>query len=226
MSNTALHVALFAALWCTTARAQVGHDPERSPYRDVPVSHALVLSGGYLSGSGARVGAGPSNGPLLGVRYTMRLGGAFEAVFGAAGAWLRRIVYNQNAAPDTTTQSVLIGDVGFQFLLTGQKSWRGLVPFFGATMGLAYGDAVPQDTSGFRFRSRFQFGPQVGIRWYASRALSLRIEGRDIMWRLRYPTSYFQYPLGAPLLVNGVAPPSEWTHNPTLTLALGIATRF
>jgi len=204
----------------------VGHDPARSPYRDLPVSHTLVTSGGFLSGSGGRRGAGPSDGPFVGLRYTMRLGGPFEAVFNTAGGRLRRIVYNTNAAPDTTTQSVLIGDVGFQFLLTGQKTWHGLVPYFGASLGAAYGDGVPQDSSGFQFRWRFQFGPQVGIRWYATRAVSLRIEGRDIMWRLRYPTAYFLFPLGAPLMVDGVDPPSEWTHNPTLTIGLGIATRF
>jgi len=211
-----------------TAWAQVGHPPESSPYRDLTVRHALMLQGGYLSGSGGRAAAGPTDGVLLGLRYTIHLGGPVEAIFGVGGADLQRVVHNPAAAPVTVSQSVMITEAGFGFLITGEKTWHGLVPYVATTMGAAFGGSVPADTSGFTFQTKFHFGPQVGIRWYASPRLSFRLEGRDVMWRLRYPNSFFTLFPGStvlPPLIQGIDPSREWTHNLSLTLALGFAIR-
>jgi hypothetical protein len=234
MSNrlTAGIIAMLGALAgvCTprAAWSQVGHLPERSPFRDLEVRHALVLQGGYLTGSGGRASAGPTDGPMATLRYTIHLGGPVEAILGVAGADLQRVVHNSGLPPDTVGQSVLLGEAGFGFLITGEKTWHGLVPYVAATMGAAFGGSVPSDSSGFEFRTRFHFGPQVGIRWYATRKVSLRLEGRDLMWRLRYPASYYVLDLSS-----GVLPPllptdpdREWVHNLSLTLALGFAIRY
>lgn len=227
LSNTAFQVALLAVVVTSRVWAQVGHDPDRSPYRDLQASHTLIMSVGYLAGSGGRLSAGPADGPLAGARYSLRLGGPFEAVLGLVGGRLQRVIYDSIVASDTAVQYVAIADAGFHFLITGQKSWRGLVPYFGATMGVVYADPVPADSgTAFRFRTKFQFGPQVGIRWYPSRGLSVRIEGRDILWRVRYPAQFFRLPAGAPPLDSSSDPDREWVHNPALTIALGVATRF
>lgn len=211
------------------AHSQVGHRPEQSPFRDLTVRHALLVQGSYLAGSGGRAEAGPADGPVASLRYTIHLGGAWEAIFGVGGADLQRVVHTPGLDPDTVGQSVLLGEVGFGFLLTGQKTWHGLVPYVAATMGAAFGGNVPADsTSGYRFQTKFHFGPQVGIRWYTSPKFSLRLEGRDLMWRLRYPNSYFDPVTGStwiPPLLRGRDPMAEWTHNLSLTLALGIAIR-
>jgi hypothetical protein len=171
---------------------------------------------------------------MLGLRYTIHLGGPFEAIFGVSGADLGRVMHVDSVPPDTTRQSVGIAEVGFGFLLTGEKTWNGLVPYVAATMGAAFGGSVPRDSSGFTldgfaFEREFQFGPQVGVRWYASRRLSLRLEGRDILWRLTYPEGWYRldlYPGTLPPLISGVDPTREWTHNVSLTLALGYALSF
>ncbi|MBI3981318.1 MAG: hypothetical protein HY337_00275 [Gemmatimonadetes bacterium] len=226
--------ALGLLLYPGLAWSQVGHLPGHSPYRDLSVRHALVLQGGYLSGSGGRPAAGPHDGPLLGLRYTIHLGGPFEAIFGVSAADLKRVMHEDSLPPDTTRQSVGIAEVGFGFLLTGEKTWRRLVPYIAATMGAAFGGSVPRDTSGFTldgfsFDRAFQFGPQVGIRWYASRRLHLRVEGRDIMWRLTYPQGWYRldlYPGAVPPLIAGIDSGIEWTHNLSLNIALGYALRF
>ncbi|HEX9581896.1 MAG TPA: hypothetical protein VF970_12400 [Gemmatimonadales bacterium] len=224
-----LCAALAASLFPSVGWSQVGHRPEGSPFRDLQVRHALLFQGGYLSGSGGRAAAGPTDGPMVGLRYTIHLGGPWEAIFGAAGADLQRVVHSPGLAPDTVGQSVLMGETGFAFLLTGEKSWHGLVPYVAATMGAAFGGSVPADsTSGYQFQTKFHFGPQVGVRWYTTRRISLRLEGRDVMWRLRYPASFFDLVPGSlviPPLLPGFDPDREWTHNLSLTLALGFAIR-
>ena len=223
-----LFVVLAGPLVPRAAWPQVGHPPEQSPFRDLDVRHALIFQGGYLSGSGGRAAAGPTDGPMVGLRYTIHLGGPVEAIFGVAGADLQRVAHNQGVSPDTTGQSVLVGEGGFGFLVTGEKTWHGLVPYVAATMGAAFGGSVPSDTSGFEFRTKFHLGPQVGIRWYASRRISLRIEGRDVMWRLQYPSTFFDLVPGSgviPPLLRGFDPTREWVHNLSLTLALGFAIR-
>ncbi|HWP36796.1 MAG TPA: hypothetical protein VNL18_04500, partial [Gemmatimonadales bacterium] len=62
--------ALAIVLWVRSAPGQVGHAPERSPYRDLPARQILLLQGGYLFGSGGSARAGPHNGPFAGIRYT------------------------------------------------------------------------------------------------------------------------------------------------------------
>ena len=224
----ALVSALGLAFAPRTALPQVGHAPDRSPYRDLNVRHALMLQGGYLSGSGGRAGAGPTDGGMLGLRYSIHLGGPMEAIFGVGAADLQRVVHNPAEPPDTVSQSAMITEAGFGFLLTGEKTWHGLVPYVAATMGAAFGGTVPSDTSGFSFQTKFHFGPQLGIRWYATPKFSLRIEGRDMMWRLRYPNSYFTLVSGStvfPPLLQGIDPTREWTHNLSLALVLGLTIR-
>jgi hypothetical protein len=225
MSNKFATALAVAILFQGSVEAQVGHPPDRSPYRDLRVSHSLVLGSGYLLGSGGKIGAGPSQGPVVGLRYSIHLGGPFEAVIGAAGASLSRPIYSNGVPSDTVRQEVLIADAGLAFLLTGRKSWRGLVPYIGATLGAAFGENVPQDTSGFTFRRRFQFGPQVGVRWYPSQALGLRFEFRDILWRLVYPRSFFVNPPNDPVLDASTDSRQQWTHNPALTLSIGFRVR-
>jgi hypothetical protein len=222
-------IVLAAILGAKPAVGQVGHPPERSPYRDLPTRQALVLQGGYLFGSGGSAGAGPHEGPLAGLRYTLHLGGPFEVIFGVAGASLQRVLHVDSLPADTTRQSVAIGEVGFGFLITGAKTWRGLAPYVALTTGAAFGGSVPEDSSGFQFQRRFQFGPQVGVRWYSSRQLSVRLEGRDILWRLAYPNTFFEptaYPGSLPPLIRGIHPSREWTHNLSVTFALGYALRL
>ncbi len=225
MSNKFAIASIVALLLAGSLEAQVGHPPDRSPYRDLRVSHSLIIGGGYVWGSGGKIGAGPSEGPMAGLRYSIHLGGPFEAVIGAAGASLLRAVYSNGIPSDTVRQEILVADAGLGLLLTGRKTWRGLLPYLGATLGAAFGESVPQDTTGFTFRRRFQFGPHLGVRWYLSQAMSIRLEFRDIVWRLVYPRSFFVNPPDQPLLDASADGERQWTHNPSLTLSIGLRIR-
>ena len=61
---------------------------------------------------------------------------------------------------------VVLADVGLQLSLTGGKSFHGLQPYVGGTLGLAFGSTIVADTSGYQFGTKFTYGPEAGMRWY------------------------------------------------------------
>ena len=66
---------------CTTlsfapaADAQVGHQPQSSPYRDVLIKHSVSYFAGYYQGATDPGNVAPNDGPMIGARYAIRLGG-------------------------------------------------------------------------------------------------------------------------------------------------------
>src|SRR3990172_3477562 len=207
---------LVRALAARPAPAQVGHDPAHSPYRDLRASHQITFSGGYLAGGGGEGGAGPQQGPLAGARHSPSLSGSLEMTAGVHGASLDRFLVDSGTV---ARQSVIIADAGFTLRITGPKTWRGWMPYVGASMGLATGSAVVQDSSGFAFGNPFQFGPRLGLRRYTGGSVGLWIEGWDPIWRLRYPANWQS---GDPPRVTAGR---EWVHNPTLLVGLSFTLR-
>ena len=208
-------VALMTVFAARPAPAQVGHDPAHSPYRDLRASHQITFSGGYLAGGGGEAGVGPKQGPLAGLRYSLSLSGSLEMTVGVHGASLGRFLIDSGGV---ARQSVIIADAGFTLRITGPKTWHGWMPYVGASMGVASGSTVAQDSSGFAFGNPFQFGPRLGLRRYGG-PVSLWIEGWDPIWRLRYPATWQS---GAtPRVTVG----REWVHNPTLLVGLSFILR-
>lgn len=214
--GTPVFLALAAALAPTAALGQVGHDPEHSPYRDLRASHQLTLSGGYLAGGGGQASAGPKQGPLAGLRYSISLSGSLEMRIGVHGADLDRHLVDTAV---TARQSVMITDAGFALRLTGAKTWHGWMPYVGGSLGVATGTTVSQDSSGFAFGNPFQFGPHLGVRRYGGGRLSLWIEAWDPIWRLRYPGTW--QTRAVPL----VSVNRQWVHNPVLLVGVSFILR-
>lgn len=217
--------------------AQVGHRPESSPYRDLKARRVLSIGAGYVAGSKGSAGVGPADGPLAGIRLDLHLSGPAEFTLGFSGARLERLAIDPRRGVDdrvieTSQQTVLLVDAGFNLLFTGEKTWHRLLPYFGVTLGIAQGGSVPAaDTlSTFRFSTQFHVGPQFGWRWYPSDRISFRVEAKDVLWRLKYPEIFFSDPELAPsdppLLDPDTQGKSQWTHHPAITVTLGYAIRF
>ncbi|MEX0690874.1 MAG: hypothetical protein WD934_00930 [Gemmatimonadales bacterium] len=216
--------------------AQVGHAPERSPYRDITGRTSLVLQGGLLGGSGGLLDIGPTGGALYGFRLETVLSGPTDGFLGFTRGRPERMLVDPTA-PEASrvsgpeSQSLVIVDAGLTILLAGEKTWNGLAPFVGASLGMGFATTPAADTtSGFRFNAKLVTGPHVGVRWYATRSISLRAEGRLLFWQLKYPSLFFQSPAGAPndppVLDPASSPDSEWTSHPVLHFGLGIAFRL
>jgi hypothetical protein len=228
------HIALVLATLAlpAAAAAQVGYPPEHSPYRPIASRTSLSLLGGYVAGSNGKVGVGPADGFVGGLRYEMRLTGPTDGSLTLSWGRLKRMVPHPLAAADAqltgpVRQSVLFLTAGLSILLSGDKTWNGLAPYLGATIGVGFGGSLPADSSGFLYRAKLLTGPHVGLRVYPYKSVVLRVEGQLLFWQLKYPTSFFTGPDGGtPILDPNVDATSEWTAHPSLLIGLGFGLRL
>ncbi|HZI21311.1 MAG TPA: hypothetical protein VFD76_02305 [Gemmatimonadales bacterium] len=207
--------------------AQVGHDPGHSPYHDIPKGAAWVATFGYLSGSRGSVDVGPSDGMTAGLRYEVPLG-AIGASLGVAYARTTSFVMDASTTTDSLSRrsgpyddGVVLVDAGLQLALAGRKSWRGLAPYIGGALGVAVGQPIAKDSSGYKFGTKITLAPNAGFRWYPARRLSLRGDFRLELWKLSYPLSYKQQNFQGSRILNVNASLSEWTAHPWGTIGLG-----
>jgi len=194
----------------------------------------LSLFGGYLGGSAGAAGVGPTDGTIIGARADFGLTAAIDLTASLAGADLGRQPINPTQGTegrilDPARQLVLLVDGGIALRLSGNKTWHGLLPYAGLTLGVAIGTNVAADSlSGFDFGLHFQTGPQIGVRVHPASRIFFRLEARDVVWRLKYPTVFFETPSAdpdsPPVLDPLTQDDSEWTHH--LTYLLGIGFRF
>lgn len=225
LAGTAVCLAVFQT---TAALAQVGHLPENSPYKDMRIKQALVFYGGVMSGGEGNAGVGPTNGPVGGVRWEIAVGAPSILFLGLSMANLERPLVNPDDPPDTrfldsANQRIVMVDAGLNFVLTGRKTWRGLAPYMGVGFGMAFGGPVPEDLSGYTFKTKFHIDPTIGIRFHPSPRFHFRIEGRAVFWRLNYPPRFFD---GTdPLLNDLIQTNTNWTVHPTLLFGIGYTLR-
>ena len=72
--RTSALIALLS-LAASTARAQVGYPPARSPYLDLLYSQEITAVFGYYVGRDDPAGVAPKSAPLVGLHYEWRAGG-------------------------------------------------------------------------------------------------------------------------------------------------------
>ena len=241
MSNvrrtTVERASIITLLFCSllgihgTVSAQVGHRPESSPFTDLKARRVLSIAGGYLIGSSGSAKVGPGSGSYAGARFDLHLSGPAAFSFGAGLASLERIIIDPTQGPenrtlDTASQSILMLDADIDILLTGEKTWHGMIPYFGAGLGFALGGDVSADSlSGYSFSTHFTTGPHVGIWFVPSDRITFRIEARDKIWRLKYPDGFFSAPVNeptaTPVLDANVMKDTQWVHHLALTFTLG-----
>ncbi|NNG16523.1 MAG: hypothetical protein HKM89_08585 [Gemmatimonadales bacterium] len=214
------------------AHAQAGHDPSRSPFRDIIHGHSVVASAGIFGGSGGDLELGPHDGTVFGLRYDIRVSGAIQFGFSIANGTLERMIQDPDDSVATRTggpvdQSVTFAELALQFNLTGGKTWRRFAPYIGGGAGFALSSSVPQDTTEYKFGNKFFFVPHVGVRYFITNRVHLRAEARTLFWKLTYPDSFADEPAEEPGGVgdsNALRPDAkldEWTSSTWLTIGLG-----
>jgi hypothetical protein len=227
--SRAVRVALAIAGVAAPAAAQVGYDPERSPFRDLRRGTAVALGAGYFGGEAGGLGVGATGGPTATARFEVTLGGPTLVSVGATWAQLERDVLDPGA--DSTDRrtgpfgtDIVMLDLGLQLRLTGQKSWRRLAPYVGAALGLALEVSGPNDPGNYSFGTKFTVAPGAGVRFYPAQRLSVVADVRLLFWRLSYPLSYQTAgPDGSRILDPG-ANTTDWTTHPWTTV--GVAWTF
>jgi hypothetical protein len=200
-----------------------------SPYRFVNTTQAVGGFGGYISAGQGAIGLGPESGAVFGGRYGLRISGPFvlEAEVGYFPS--TRAVFDTVPA-DTTLRAIgkadltlVLARAALRFNLTGPRTYRSLQPFvvFGAGLAIdVAGDAadeedLPEDVR-FDFGTSFAGDIGAGIDWYLSRSVSMRLDGRNLLWRLRTPQAFLLGERGLQL------PDREWSQNFFLSAGLSI----
>jgi hypothetical protein len=219
-------IAGLLTLAAAPAAAQVGHLPSESPYRDVPFKQEFTLYGGSYQGAIGEAGVGPTGGPVIGVRYSIRLGGPIEATAHLARVATSRMVKDPAKIGDERlvgeqSFGLYLADVGFALNLTGQKSYHGFVPVVGAGLGVVSGSGST-DVGGFKVGTPFALNFRAALRYIPKGNISARLELSDNMFQLSYPSAYFRSPPigeGGPILPRSVGN-SQWTHHRVLTLGI------
>lgn len=201
--------------------AQAGHDPADSPYRDIRRGLTLRITEGYFAGSRGpdATPVAATKGPTTGVRLELQASGALTVAAGVSYANTTAIfVTAYDSVPrriGPVNNDIVLADLGLLLSLTGGKTWRGLQPVVGATLGLAFGSKIGTDTSGYNFGTKFTYAPELGLRWYPARRLSAEVGGRLLVYHLSFPSSYRFH-----VLPNILTPLTATTVHPWATFGL------
>ena len=212
---------LAIGLVAAAAEAQVGYPPSESPFRDLQYKQDATLFSGYYAAGTDPVGVAPTGGPMIGLRYEVRIGGPAQFFARAGHVFSERTIINPTLAEGqrvvgTTSVPLYVMDVGITFNLTGQKSYRGLVPVASFGGGVASDFRSQRDIGDFRFGTPFALSLGAGVRYVRDGPFQLRLDLVDYLYQIRYPSSYFISTGGAAPVRRGSQ--SAWTHNKALTV--------
>jgi hypothetical protein len=205
-------------------RAQVGYEPSKSPFRELPHANGASLLAGYFDGGGGTLNVGPHDGWMYGARFQVRSNKAISLGVGVMYGTLTRTVLDPSKPVGERNlgevdQTLWIPEAVITMNLTGGKSYRRFAPFLGFGVGAAFGSDTPLDTSGYEFGTKFSFAPFLGLRFVPSPRLAVRGELRGNLWKLSYPVSYrTTTPGGTPILVSGEV--AEWVMSPVYVFGL------
>ncbi|MFI5278947.1 MAG: hypothetical protein ACHQU1_00520 [Gemmatimonadales bacterium] len=225
---------------CASARplaAQVGHDPQHSPFQDVTTRQTFTPFISEFFGNRAHAGVGSQAGPAFGARFTTALSGPLElwATFAMISSKRNVIDPSKPAATRLTgpvDMKLVSADLGIALRLTGARTFHGLEPYVGVAFGVVAPTRTVTDPGGFSANSNITFVPTIGTRARIGRFVSLTLEARDNLMRYEWPSAYFfpTDPNGVPITPPVLDPIAEkdkqMTHNFTLTAGLSFHFNF
>ena len=219
---TALLIVSAALAVPPRAGAQVGYPPERSPFRDLEYRHELTLFGGMYSAGKDPAGVAPQGGPMAGLRYELRVGGPAYLMVRAAYVSSERNALDPSqpeasrdlGAHSTSLQMI---DAGISVNLTGNKSWRRLVPTINGGFGVvAGGKDVENDP--YRFGTPFAITLGAGLRYLPGGRFGVRLGVDSYLYRLQYPTAYYATASDGTAVLGPRQSTNFWKNNVALTI--------
>jgi hypothetical protein len=205
------------------ARAQVGYPPSDSPYRDFDEKSVLSVVGGYILTGKVPGNVGPSDAPLIGLRYDYH-------IFGPAyleGRFLHGFATHDVINPDLPVYDRVlrqnasldfnIVDLGFVINLTGLRTTHSLVPVINVNVGTATDLGAAGDASGFSFGTNLALSAGLGLRYlpYGSK-FKFRVDVADFLFDTKYPPNYRDTNGGTPV-ISATQSLTAWRQNVALT---------
>ena len=216
--------------------AQVGYEPQQSPFRDINTRQTFTPFISEFFGNRGHAGVGAQSALAIGGRFTTALSGPLELWATLAVINSKRDVIDPSL-PDSTRVSgpvdyrLISADLGLALRLTGARSFHGLEPYIGVAFGVVAPSATVTDPGGFSASSHLTFVPTIGTRARLGKVLSLTLEARDNLVKYEWPSCYF----GPAYCTTAVAPAvldattekdTQMTHNFSLTAGLSFHFNF
>jgi len=230
-----VNVRLLASTLATVAiapslGAQVGHVPQRSPYIDLEYRQEVSLFGGYYNAGSDQVGVAPGSGPMFGARYDLRLGGPASLTSKVMYVSSQRTVVDPRRPKETrivqadAAWPIYIADVGISLNLTGQRSYRRVVPFVNGSLGIATDFKSGADVGAWRFGTPFALSFGGGFKWVPAGNLQVRADVLNQLYQIKYPNSYYVTASDGTSVLTLSDGKSDWTSN--IGLSIGISYLF
>ena len=220
-----LHIASLA----TPAAGQVGHPPRQSPYADLDYRQEATLFLGYYDAGQDAAGVAPQSGPMLGVRYELRLAGPALLTSKMSYVSSQRDVIDprrpasQRVVENDASWPLYMVDVGIAVNLTGQRSFHRLVPFANGAIGVAT-DFKSADVGAWRFGTPFAISLGGGLKWVPSGNLQTRIDVGTQFYQIKYPSSYYNTASDGTSVLQPNESTSDWTTN--FSVSIGVSYLF
>ncbi len=177
--------------------AQVGHEPSKSPYRDILYDQNLTAYASYFDGSGGTLGIGVHDGWMYGIRFQLRANRFISFGLGVSyGPDLKRNVVDPFAedTADRITGPVQIRvwmpEALLQFNFTANKTWHRIAPYAGIGLrrGVLLHGAERLASTGTACASSSR--PSAAPGSILANAVALRLEARMPLYKISYPNQY------------------------------------
>ncbi|HEX9564469.1 MAG TPA: hypothetical protein VF981_10880 [Gemmatimonadaceae bacterium] len=220
-------VGTLLATALSSAQAQVGHPPNRSPYRDRDYNRDWTLFFGQFSAQRDPAGVAPTDGPLAGVRWQMHMTGPLYIAARLAGGSVERTEID----PSKTIAERVIGtekvpmflaDIALELSLTGHKTWHGIAPVLNGGVGFSGDLRGRTDVGDYRFGVPFTMTFGSGINWSINDAWALRFDWANYIYRIGYPNSYYLKTTEDPPVLAAGASQSHWRRNRALSIGVSL----
>ena len=221
--------ALLLAFPLSLAAQIVGRPPEASPFRDLQYRQDVTLFGGYYAAGVDPAGVAPQSAPFIGARYALQITGPVAFMARTALVFSERTLVDprQNDGArilGVESWPIMLVDANLAMNLTGQKSWRNLVPTATVGIGLVSDFKSEPDTGSFTFGTGFAFNVGAGVRWVATDRIEVRLDWTDYLYKIEYPSLFYTRTSDGTQFLPNTQAESLWKHNSAF--ALGIAYRF
>ena len=216
-----LSFAALALLAASPLRAQVGHDPESSPYRDLEYRQEFTPYGGYARARVDAAGVTPQSAAIAGLRYELYLAGPVSLTSDFSTMFSERTIIDPAKPRATrvvgTEKSPVYGlDVGIALGLTGRKSWHNLVPQIRSGVGVLVNNAADV-LDGYKFGTPFAISFGAGLKFVAGGRLQLRADVGERLFKQKNPDTFYTKASDNTAVLTD-SPRSYWTNHGLLTL--------
>lgn len=223
-----LMVVLMGSFAVTSpALAQVGYEPQASPYRDVEYRQGVTTFAGWYSAALDPARVAPRSGPIAGLRYDLTLAGPAQLTVRSAYVHSERNVIDPRQPRATQllgrrSAPLLLNDVGISLNLTGARSWHNLIPLIQFGGGTATDLHSGADIGNYSFGTTFALSLGTGLRWVSGGRWEVRGDVTDHLYSIRYPSTYAKSFTTDPndAVLGTSDSRSRWRHNAGLTIGL------